>query len=77
MAVRSRPAASAALDGNAMRIPGQCAKMLVPDWLWYGPPPRRYPPIGARMTTGADHALPDRYRKTVSSSRIWSMAGQM
>ena len=33
--------ASIALDGYAMRMPGQCAKMLSPDWLWYGPPPRR------------------------------------
>ena len=41
IAVRSNPAASAAFEGNAMRIPGQCAKMLSPDWLWYGPPPRK------------------------------------
>ena len=41
IAVRSRPAASCAFDGKAMRMPGQCAKMLSPDWLWYGAPPRR------------------------------------
>ena len=32
-AVRSNPAASLAVEGNAMRRPGQCAKMLSPDWL--------------------------------------------
>ena len=39
--MRSSPAASWAFDGNAIRMPGECAKMLTPDWLWYGAPPRR------------------------------------
>ena len=77
IAVRSRPAASIAVEGYAMRMPGQCAKMLSPDWLWYGPPPRRYPPIGTRITTGADQLLPERYRIIDSSSRICIIAGQM
>ena len=33
MAVRSRPAASCAFDGNTIRIPGVCAKIATPDWL--------------------------------------------
>ncbi len=28
-------------DHFPMRMPGLCAKMLTPDWLWYGAPPRR------------------------------------
>ena len=32
-AVRSKPAASTAFDGKTIRRPGQCAKMLSPDWL--------------------------------------------
>jgi hypothetical protein len=77
MAVRSSPTASAAVEGNAMRRPGQCAKMLSPDWLWYTPPPRRYPPIATRMTTGALNELAERYLSIESSSRICIMAGQM
>src|SRR6185503_3343617 len=75
--VRNKPAASMAVEGYAMRIPGQCAKMLSPDWLWYGPPPRRYPPIGTRMTIGHVYVLPDRYRSIDISSRSCIIAGQM
>ncbi len=60
MAVRRSPAASAAVDGNTTRRPGQCAKMLSPDWLWYKLPPRRYPPTGTRMTIGHENMLFDR-----------------
>jgi hypothetical protein len=58
--VLSRPAASDALLGKTMRMPGQCAKIDTPDWLWYGAPPLRYPPIGTRTTIGHDQWLPER-----------------
>ena len=41
VALRSSPAGRRGVAGSRMRIPGQWAKMLSPDWLWYGPPPRR------------------------------------
>ena len=41
-------------------MPGVCAKIETPDWLWYGAPPRRYPPIGTRITIGHDQLLLDR-----------------
>ena len=51
--------------------------MLSPDWLWYNPPPRRYPPIATRMTIGHENMLFERYRSIDTSSRSCIIAGQM
>src|SRR5258708_36598351 len=77
MAVRKRPAACGGFDGNTMRMPGQCAKMLSPDCEWHGAPPRRYPPIAVRITIGHEKALFERYRSIAISSRIGIIAGQL
>ena len=51
MAAISRPLASAGVDGQAILMPGMCAKLDSGFCEWNGPP-EKPPPDGQRTTNG-------------------------
>jgi hypothetical protein len=60
-----------------MRKPGQCAKMLTPDWLWHGALPRSSRQSACARPRGTTSCCRTWYRSIDISSLSCIIAGQM